>query len=72
MNIENFGINLDRYLMENGITRTALADGIGIDKSHLSKWIYNHKGISLKWYIKIVEWLDIPFEMLLEGENDRD
>lgn len=72
MNIKNFGINLDRYLTENGITRTALAEGIGIEKTHLSKWIYNRTGISLKSYIKIIEWLDIPFEMLLEGEDDRD
>lgn len=63
----SFGRNLSKSLRKRNLTQTALAEMLGIDKTHVNKWVNNRVMPSSEYLDKISKALNYSIEELITG-----
>ena len=64
--LEAFRENVTATLTAKGITRTQLADTLGMSRPALSRVLHGHEGISLERAEKIANYLGVPLSELIQ------
>lgn len=63
------GQRIKKYLTENGIKQTYLADKTGFTNSIISDMLNGTRKIETTEYFKICKALDVPFDFFYEDEE---
>ncbi len=63
------GQRIKKYLTENGIKQTFLADKTGFTNSIISDMLNGTRKIETTEYFKICKALDVPFDFFYEDEE---
>lgn len=63
------GQRIKKYLAENGIKQTFLADKTGFTNSIISDMLSGTRKIETTEYFKICKALDVPFDFFYEDEE---
>lgn len=71
-NFNNFSKKLKDALNEQNITMTELASKIGKTKASINDYIKGHSLPTLQIYFKICDILDIPFDIVVEKEENEE
>ena len=74
MNVENslkFSGQLRVLLYKAGISQTAFADGIGVSKQVISKWLNGQSVPDIVNFRKIKEFFNVPYEFLYGDEENK-
>lgn len=68
---DNFGNNLSKALRKRAMTQVALAEKLGVDKTHVNKWVKNRIAPSVEYMSLIAKELGYDVKELVTG-NFRD
>lgn len=74
MNIENslkFTEQLRILLYKTGVTQTALAEGIGVSKQVISKWLAGQSVPDIVSFKRIAEFFDVPYDYLYGDDGNK-
>jgi transcriptional regulator with XRE-family HTH domain len=72
VNVENslkFSEQLRVLLYKNNVTQTALADGIGVSKQVISKWLAGQSVPDMISFQRIAKFFDVPYDYLYGDEK---
>lgn len=64
---ENIGGHIDRALKKRNHTQVWLSEQLGIDKTHVNKWVNNHIRPSAKYLNEIAKALDYDVSEIITG-----
>ena len=67
---ETFGNNLRALRLESGLTQTAFAQMISVDRSYISQIECGKENVSVDVLVKLADGLDVPITQLFEGLED--
>ncbi len=68
---EKVGKNIERVLMEKGLTQVSLAEKLGVSKQVMNKIIQGNKAINVAEISRISHILGIPIEDLINVQEDK-
>ena len=63
------GANIKKYLEDNGIKQTFIAEKVGITPSQMSYICKNGKDMSCITYYKICKALNVPMDKFIDAES---
>jgi transcriptional regulator with XRE-family HTH domain len=64
---ECFGVNIDRWKRQRGLSLAQIAERAGIHRTHVSLLIRGKRVARIDTAIKVAQALEIPLEALFEG-----
>ena len=67
--VEKFNERFERLLLEKGISKTAVADAVGMSRTGMSSWKVSSTYPRADIAIKIAKMLDVPVDYLVLGED---
>ena len=69
INVEKFNDRFERILLERGISKTTVADAVGMSRTGMSSWKVSDTCPRADIAIKIAKMLDVPVDYLVFGED---